>query len=432
MRKLIFTIFLSLLSVQSHAEEPAVGECSAMPSGELVEYSQAVNWVSSCVYTEEFGGPAPADPYWNEISRRFYFETREQGTCSVSQIYRRSWYYEFVEDTDNSCTSEPCFNGVQDGAEIGVDCGGTCSAPCEPICGDSEWLVEWGGSTQCEGRVMPNNYGLCPDGAILMANGKCAYWRDPDLQASTVLPPENSPPDNPDLPVASEQDTSTTVETVDNQDGTSTQTETTITQIPDGTITQTEKTTIIDNTTGDTIQQTIIVQSTTPNDSSNNDIVSSVDSNTVQVHTLETTLKNEQQATRDKIAAESQANRDHLEAQLEVDPEYNNGLGLPAANYYDGTLDPADVPDESDIQSLITNFVSSYPLFSILDTWQVTTFETKCSIDSEQPIYGEILTIDFCKWGPYLEPFGALLVLFTQVYSILIVLGKAKLGGGTD
>lgn len=96
---------------------------------------------------------------------------------------------------------------------------------------------------------------------------------------------------------------------------------------------------------------------------------------------------------------------------------------------YDTEIDPSMMPEEEDIPGLLDSFYQSFPLASVLDSYSMTIENTQCEFHSD-PVFGQVLTIDMCRWQELLESLGSVFVIVAQASAAFIVINGWK--GGSN
>lgn len=291
------------------------------------------------------------------------------------------------EVDSTGCPIDPahCSDGgtVPTGDETGIDCGGSCGASCELVCSDglepiSDPASPW--FNKCYGGIFPlTSQGVCPPNTVLGTLGESCVGIDEPFNISSEFTPSEIA--SLGVPPTDYNQTGTNVFTdensswvsVDNGDGTSTETTTTTTAKTDsngndlGSETTT-RTDIVNNTTSTIISSTIsTTTSTTPDENPDNWL----------------------------------------------------GFGDVSTGEYDGDI-TEDLPEESSITNLIDGFITTSPIFTALDTFEVQTSGAVCAIDLGT-IYDKTITMDVCQWEDDLSTFGLLFLSIVQAYSLLVI-----------
>lgn len=283
----------------------------------------------------------------------------------------------------NALDPPHCSDQVTSEDETGIDCGGSCESTCELVCSDglepiSDPASPW--FDKCYGGIFAlTSQGVCPPNTVLGTLGDACVGVDEPFSVSTEFTPSEiaalgvEPTDYNQTGTNVFTDENSSWVSVDNGDGTSTET----------TTTTTAKTDSDGNDLGsETTTRTDIVNNTT----------STIISSTISTTTTTTPDEN---------------------------PDNFLGFGDVATGEYDADIS-ADLPESSSMTNLIDGFITTSPIFSALDTFEVQTSGAVCSIDLGT-VYGKVITMDVCQWEADLQTFGLLFLSIVQAYSLLVI-----------
>lgn len=94
--------------------------------------------------------------------------------------------------------------------------------------------------------------------------------------------------------------------------------------------------------------------------------------------------------------------------------------GIPEVPVLDTAI---ETPETLPISDLILTWIASAPILSIFDDFEVSA-SGNCNIPVSIPtgIGGNVSTsIDFCTWGDHFNSLGTLVLIFAQIYALLII-----------
>ncbi|MBE0501677.1 MAG: hypothetical protein IBX47_09565 [Desulfuromonadales bacterium] len=304
------------------------------------------------------------------------------------EIFQTAYYYKAVTSLDQCPVSVTNTDGVLNGDETGIDCGGSTGVECVTYCANgADIQIDINGEIFCAFETTPDQLGNCPvnyvRGDYSGGTPSCVAcnvslplcFSDPFDAAPSLAnlqDDQTSPPPSwtyNDVSSSSETTNSTTI----NPDSTSTTVSNTSTLNPDSSVTTTT--------------------TTTTRDANNNVLTETTES---------TTTGGEPGGTAS---------------------DYNLAGTIPVDNEYISSYAPDELPEKSSLTFLFDSFIDGFPLFAVLDTFQVSVVAPSCKIEVGE-VFEKSIFFDFCRWETYLHSLGSILLLICHAYSVLLVVRR--------
>lgn len=296
-----------------------------------------------------------------------------------------------------------CNNGVADAGEEGFDCGGECSSPCLTACPGGTELTEVGeagGQQICVYITQPNSLNQCPSGYEHSVQGSECHsieWWEPAKLKEDYLTQQDMidslytitpKPEEFGGGTLSIVKTASPESVVDNGDGTETATRTITTD--DGEGNKSTETVSVDRPAGSQPGTGFSDSPGGPGIAPGYEGTSTTDLQTDGSEDME---------------------------------NYNFDSSMPGPNDYNTEID--DMPEKESIIGIIDGMFDSLPIVSALNSTQIQTSETVCSVSAGE-VFGKQIAINLCQWEDLLRSLGAVFVIVAQVTAIFIVVRGLK------
>jgi len=403
---LIPLLILLLLPVNSFAAEclisgpddltgtPAYGSWSYSSWGPFGECeatvyngnSQYIEWGipdvnGTCKYTRTVSWSDCAEPL---PPCEVIYTINSSGTCESTCGVGETEFF--------NCALVLLANGSQDGDEEGIDCGGTSGDDCERYCPVGTVLEL--SNDMCQAVADPDSYGNCPSGytSNIVAGVTACDYETPAVLAVTGMTfdqTEDEPP--PEFSVSFTTFTTSAETVVDNGDGTETASIDVI-KLDTATGKQTTTTTSVTRDSGSTTGTGFATSPDGP------------------------------------VILPGFSGSITGETGSEENPENYDMSGLSSvipAEVYDSDIS-GDLPEQTDLVAKFGLMIDAIPLFSALSSVAITTTSGVCSVSTDTPVYGQILTIDLCRWETFLRSFGVIFMVFVNMLAIFVVIRGVK------